>query len=719
MSLRRKTILMMSLMLLGLALLLYLVFRTIMLDSYASLEQQITLRNLDRASNSISREIERMGRSIHDWSSWNTIYQAVQDKDASELVDNLDDGTFWSLNINLMLFVEEDNQLLYGKAVDLDSNWQNKLLPTFEQYIQSDPRFLRLATGTMTSGLLVVGGEPMIIASRPILHNDDSGPAAGTLIWGRHLGAQELADFSEALKLSLEMHSLNDSQLPADFQRERDILTPASNQAVQPLDERTVAGYVRLDDIYAQPTLLLRTTQDREIYAQGQQSLAYLVAALIVVGIGFGVGMLVLIERSILSPLARLRDRVQHIGATDDLRLPISGSDELAQVTASINTMLNTVSQSRAALQKLNSDLEGRVAERTRELEGQKSQLQTIMDTMGEGLVYSVDGIITYVNRAFVELLQYPSADLVGKPFALLNAELDPTQTPVFKTPHQYETRLIRRNQSAIHLAITATPINQADMHSHRVIIIRDITQERADKAQKDYFFARASHDLRSPLSSIMTRLYMLGKKPEQLDTHLAILNQVSNQMMELINDLLDISRLEQGGMVLNRRNLVLQSVVEQVVEVQKADAALKRQQLCADLVETPVHVYADPTRLNQVVTNLVSNAIHYTSEGGQIIVRLELGERDTIPYACLQVIDNGIGISTEQQPHIFDPFYRASDEHGGSGLGLYIVKEIVDLHGGEVTVESEVGKGTHFTVCLALTDDNVLLGGKTLAADR
>ena len=120
MSLRRKTILIMTLMLLGLALLLYLVFRTIMLDSYASLKQQITLCNLDRASASIQREVERLGRSIHDWSSWETIYQAVQNNNSHDLTENLNDSTFWSLNIDLMLFVNSDNHVFYGKAVDLD-----------------------------------------------------------------------------------------------------------------------------------------------------------------------------------------------------------------------------------------------------------------------------------------------------------------------------------------------------------------------------------------------------------------------------------------------------------------------------------------------------------------------------------------------------------------------------------------------------------------------
>ncbi|MEO8396805.1 MAG: CHASE4 domain-containing protein, partial [Chloroflexota bacterium] len=671
----RKTILIMTLTLLALVLLLYMVFRTIMLDSYSSLEQQITLRNTVRASNTLQKEIDRLGDSIHDWSSWDDTYQFAQHDNSDFVAINLTDNTFWSLNISLMLFVDTNNQIVYGKAVDLNADWQKTLLSNFEDYVRGDARFVRLATGTPTSGLLVVGGETMMIASRPILRSDDSGPTAGTLIWGRHLGAHELADLSETLKLSLDLRGLSAPDLPDDFRKESGLLTAASNQDVLALDDNTIAGYIELDDIYDQPTLILRTTQDREIYAQGQQSLTYLVVALIVVGIGFGVGTLVLLERLVLSPLARLRDRVHRIGANDDERLPITGNDELSQVTAAINTMLDTVSQSRAALQKLNSDLEDRVVERTVELERQKSQLQAIMDTMGEGLVYSVNGIITYVNHAFVELIQYSSSDLVGKPFALLNAELDPSATPVFRIMHQYETRLTRRDHSVVHLAVTSTPVNEADKHSRRVIIVRDITQERADKAQKDYFFARASHDLRSPLASIMTRLYLLGKKPDQLDTHLTILNQVANQMMELINDLLNISHLEQSGMVLHRRNLVLQAIIDQVVEVQKADAGLKQQHLCAELIETPVHVYADPTRMNQVITNLVSNAIHYTPEGGRIAVKLEVGDREGVPYACLQVVDNGIGISPEHQSHIFDPFYRVSDEHGGSGLGLYIVK--------------------------------------------
>src|SRR4051812_38593525 len=232
MTLRRKTILIMTLTLLGLILLLYMVFRMIMLDSYSSLEQQVTLRDLDRARNSLQNDIDALGHSIHDWSSWDDTYQFVQDENSGFINDNLTDSTFWSLNIGLMLFVDADNKIVYGKAVDLDPNWQDILLPTFEDYVRSDSRFLRLTTGTATSGLLVVDGEPMMIASRSIMRSDDSGPAAGTLIWVRHLGAQELADLSETLKLSLDLHALSDLELPDDFRREQRVLTPASSQDV-------------------------------------------------------------------------------------------------------------------------------------------------------------------------------------------------------------------------------------------------------------------------------------------------------------------------------------------------------------------------------------------------------------------------------------------------------------------------------------------------------
>ncbi len=409
----------------------------------------------------------------------------------------------------------------------------------------------------------------------------------------------------------------------------------------------------------------------------------------------------------LLTPLAALSGRVAALGEQDDFasRLPVAGHDELTRLARSINLMLDSVTQSRAALRQLNGELETRVIERTTELEHQKAQLQRIMDTMGEGVVLSIDGKITYANRACAELLDYQPDDLIGKPFALLHTDADLQETPITRAPlQQYETRFSRRDGSPVSVAITSTVVDESDRRPRRVVIVRDITQELAAKAQKDYFFARASHDLRTPLTNIMTRLYLLGKKPEELDRHLRILDHVSMQMMTLINDLLDMMRFEQGKLVLHRHDLVLQELTEQVVETQQADAETRRIALSAEMQAAPLHIYADSSRLQQAITNLVANAIHYTPEGGKVVVRVEQQCEAGQDCALIHVCDNGVGISPENLARIFDPFFRVNDEQSeGTGLGLSIVKEIVELHGGNVTVSSTLGVGTTFTLTFAL----------------
>lgn len=709
MSLRRKTIAVMSITLVGLLVLLYLVLRVIIVSSYGSLEQQGTLRNLNRVTNSLQDDVDNMLLALGDWSSWDETHAFVRTGNPEYVDVNLSDETLWGLRINVMMFVNSAQEIVYTKIVDVDDGTEQRHLEALESYAQDDPRFLHVISTTPISGYMVVAGDPMLIAARPVLHNDGAGPVAGTLVWGRYLDAQQLSSMSASLRLTISINSSDDPNLPADVVTAQNALSLASPQTTQPIDDDTINGYALLNDIYDQPSLILQTSQMRDIYRQSQVTLSLFVAALLIVGIVFGAGTLLLLERLILSPLAHLSARVHDIGMNDNfsVRLPVAGRDELGQLALAINTMLNTVTQWRSALQQLNTDLERRVTERTTELEDQKSQLQAIMDTMGEGLVYCVDGVIKYVNDAFVELLECQVRDLVGKPFNALTNHPDGEASA-----RRYETTLTRQDGATVNVAITSMPVDEFDDRRRSVIIVRDITQELAAKQQKDYFFARASHDLRSPLTSIMTRLYLLGKKPEQLDTHLKILNAVSNHMLELVNDLLDVSRVEQGALILNPRDLVLQNVVDEVVEVQQADAELRQIQLVSSLIDTPLHVYGDPLRLNQVITNLVSNAIHYTPENGQITVSVEKDCIEGMRCAVIRVRDNGIGISPDNLDHVFDPFFRVNgNNENGSGLGLYIVKEIVKLHGGEVSVASEMGIGTTFSVFLTLSDSESSVG--------
>jgi signal transduction histidine kinase len=235
------------------------------------------------------------------------------------------------------------------------------------------------------------------------------------------------------------------------------------------------------------------------------------------------------------------------------------------------------------------------------------------------------------------------------------------------------------------------------------VTIIRDISQEKALQDQRARFVAHASHELRTPITNLKTRLYLMRKQPEKLDEHLTVVEQVTERMKKLVEDLLDLSRLERGTIPLNREELNLSRLIAEVVGVQQPEAERKHIVLASDLPSTPLNILADQERMTQVITNLVTNAINYTPEGGAIHVYASSERNNGTDYAVVHVQDSGVGIASDHLPHIFQPFYRVGDKAGGTGLGLSITREIVEMHGGHILVESEVGHGSRFSLKFAL----------------
>jgi two-component system phosphate regulon sensor histidine kinase PhoR len=235
--------------------------------------------------------------------------------------------------------------------------------------------------------------------------------------------------------------------------------------------------------------------------------------------------------------------------------------------------------------------------------------------------------------------------------------------------------------------------------------VVRDITQEKELAEQKSAFLANASHELRTPLTNFKTRLYLLRKQPARLEDHVAILDRVTDRMTSLVEDLLDASRFERGVIPLQQDDVILQPLIEDVVLLQQPEAQRKNIHVIMNLADNPVHVYADANRIVQVLVNLVVNAINYTDNEGRVSV--DLLEQENM--AIIRVQDTGMGIIPEHLPRVFEAFFRGSEGSiQGTGLGLYISKQIVDLHHGSLTVDSKRGEGTTFTVCLPLTDPDL-----------
>ena len=221
------------------------------------------------------------------------------------------------------------------------------------------------------------------------------------------------------------------------------------------------------------------------------------------------------------------------------------------------------------------------------------------------------------------------------------------------------------------------------------------------DDMKRD-FFDTVSHELRSPLTSIRGAADLLrdgvpGPLTEKQERLMDIISQSSERLLRLVNQILEMSRLRSGLVELDRKPLNLAWLVDRVVDelhprAEEGGVTLERERLGADFTYR-----GDEERLHQLVVNLGANAIRFTPRGGRIVVRLI----DTGPELELQVEDTGVGIPAEALPHIFDAYRQAHGERGGTGLGLKIVRGIVDLHGGRVTAESREGKGSRFTVLL------------------
>jgi PAS domain S-box-containing protein len=712
--LRKKTLLIISATLLGLILLLYVTFNSTLLNGFLRLEDQDVRLNVSRLLNYITTQVTHLELQIQDWAHWTDTYEFVQDGNETYIENNLFPDAFQNLRLNLMVFVNNDHEIVYAVAYDLVTAEPLPVPPSLMAYLREHDRLLQSADGEHGSaGLLVLDDLPMLVASSPILNSSMDGEPRGTLIWGQYLDAHQVEALSALMRMPVTLISNQNASLPEDFRTIAPLLSVQSPIRTSIVDDNVIAGYGVLTDLEGEPTVLARLDMPREIYHQGLLSLQYFMLSLLAVGLVFGTLVLVLLERLVLSRVSSLSRSVRNIavmGGTG-MRLAMAGTDELTDLTNAINAMLHSLEGSQNSLQELNQKLEQRVIERTSELERQKTFLEAILDSMNDGVIYGNDRQIEYVNRMMVAMSGYELGEMVGQAHDFLFTT--PVTAEKVGEPHdgrwvlRGERKLRRQDGTQVEIAYTITPLKGIEGEARNIYIIRDVTEEKVLQAHRDRFLAHAAHELRTPLTNLMTRLYLLRRQRDQFDTHINVLDGVVSHMRSLVEDLLDISRFKRGTIPLKRERLSLQPLIEDTVAVQQEEAARKQIRVYTQMPREPVEIFADPKRIVQILTNLVINAVHYTPAGGRIDVILDIEARDGKRFALLRVRDTGIGMDDESLSQIFQPFFRASTDTPGTGLGLSIVKEIVEQHGGDISVTSRPGEGSTFIVALlALTSD-------------
>jgi two-component system phosphate regulon sensor histidine kinase PhoR len=349
-----------------------------------------------------------------------------------------------------------------------------------------------------------------------------------------------------------------------------------------------------------------------------------------------------------------------------------------------------------------------------RQIAGRESDTQTILGAMEDGvLVVDARSRITLMNSTFQRLfdLRDPAA---GVPLveAVRHATLDQLIAETLKTGETMRSEFSvadSRTHSERHIEVSAVPIKKAENEmAGAVVLFHDITDlKQMDQIRRE-FVANVSHELRTPLSILRGYIEVLLDEPEtsreELARILSVMERHSKRLQRLVDDLLSLAQLESSQATLELSAVQVDELFNNLVRDWKEKLAAKNLKVIVDLTPEALTLHADGTRLEEVLYNLLDNAVKFSPENGQIYLRATRLGSDMV----LSVSDNGLGISKEHLPRIFERFYRAdkarSRELGGTGLGLAIVKHIAQLHGGRVEAESELGCGTTIRVVLPET---------------
>jgi PAS domain S-box-containing protein len=381
-------------------------------------------------------------------------------------------------------------------------------------------------------------------------------------------------------------------------------------------------------------------------------------------------------------------------------------------------------------LRTLNLELDQRVRDRTRELAESLSKTEAILDSTADGIiVFDNADKATVANPAVAGLLAHPAEKIVGRDLeALMGSYVSPGDKEMIGTllhGEGMQEPSVKFKWGKKMLSASVAPVRlESGEEIGTVAVFRDFTREAEIDRMKSTFVSIASHELRTPLNAILGYSEMLNEgvydnlTPRQSDAVGRVLAN-THHMLGLANNLLDRAQIEAGTLKLSVVSFPPKQLVEQAVAVTAILAKNKGLELMGEVAhDMPKQLMGDQQRLSQIVVNLIGNAVKFTSEGG---VKVRAYMVDEMHWA-LAVTDTGIGISEEAFERIFEPFRQADEsvtrEHGGAGLGLSIVKQLAEMMGGTVAVQSEVGKGSTFTVTLPLTPpDNEFTLGETGAA--
>ena len=703
-----KKVLLVTLLIFAVLTAAFTLTHSIQISNILELEHNDTLVNMERIQNAISTQQNYLDYSVQDWACWDDAYKFIEDKNQEFININIQNQTLSGIKVNVMVFTNNAGTVIFAKSVDIDTG-EEKPIPEDLLRMIRDGKLLTKSENDTIKGIILLNKDPMFISCHPILTTNYTGPIRGTLIFGRYLDNSLLDGFNNTTRSSILIYRV-DRNMPPDFLEQLKNFSRLSDKLIiEPLSEEKIAGYLELHDISGKPALVIRADYPRDLYNSGESTLNQMYLFLLLTGLMTVVGVKFALDRLFVSKLVEIDNFVTKVRSEKDLskRLTLKGNDELYRLSKEINMMLNEI----------------HLAEQV--LKAQEREKKVLLDSLNELVVFTNPrSEIIWANKAALEFMKKNLQEVMGlslKSSQYIGSLLEKQHhEQIFETGYKKSGEFTSKDGRVWFGQVI--PVTEED---GKIIGILETCWEITEKKTaekllqekqiaevanntKSEFLANMSHELRTPLNSIIGFSELLheqayGELNEKQLRAVGNISKSGKHLLNLINDILDLSKVESGKLELNYKDFDLVYKLNTIRNLLSPIADRKNIRIEIDMDSGVQYIRADEDRFIQIIYNLVDNAIKFSYENSIVKIRVRKKEN----MVEIAVKDMGIGIKTEDHNKIFKPFSQVdsfnSKRSTGTGLGLSLVKQIVNMHGGYVWFISSPEEGSTFAFTIPI----------------
>ena len=672
MKLRSKTLLLSGIIIGTLIIVLLIISQLVFINTYSDYENRYSYHVLKDELTQFNNTVSAMDQTTKDWAQWDDAYSFVSGNNPGFVSKNLPPNILTRLHLNLIIFVDNNGKIVYGKAYDLNTSKYVNLPQNMSNFTKNDPLLQHNNLEGM-SGVLNLPEGPIIITTRPIVTSHEQGPIKGTLIMGRFITPNELNTLINIPNSTLTVSGYNTTDQPLDFSRILPSLSSVKPWNVQILGSNSIAAYALINDIYGNPALILKSEMSRTLYKSYLNSVLYFILSILMVGLFFVGLILYSLDKNVLNRLDKIMNEIRDIGKKGDLksRVTVTGKDELSDLASSINSTV-------FALQKSEKNLED-----------SEKNYRSIFENTGTAMIIAEEDMtISLVNKTFENILKQEKGEIEGK-LNWINM-LVPEDREKIKGYHEnhekvnnsdiipktYEAKVNIEGENKNFIAtFDFIPGTRKSLISLIDITDRKIAEELLNKSlkEKELLLREIHHRVKNSLQIISSLLSLQSSEiddEEIIERYKESENRIHTIALihESLYNSTDISNINFENYV---HILVMDIIHSYNVDTNRIKTILEIGEYELG-IETAIP-------LGLIINELVSNSLkHAFKENitGELKIILE---KDNDIYT-LTVKDDGIGLPAD------------FDFENTSSLGMLLVNSLVNQLEGEIMVNSNGG---------------------------